>query len=245
MSTRASLLAAVLWFGTILDFGSCGWRTAANAQVYPSRPITMVVPFAAGGPTDALTRILSERMRLSLGRPIMVENVAGAAGTIGVECVARASADGYTLVVGIMGTYVLNGAIYALAYDPVRDFQPICLIARTSIIVVARKSLPANNLGELIGYLKANPNKAAQATAGIGSPQHVAGALFQHLTGTEFQFIPYRGAAPAIQGLMSGQIDIDIDSPANTVPQIRAGIIRLRDSCETPFGVGTGDSDRR
>jgi tripartite-type tricarboxylate transporter receptor subunit TctC len=224
MKPRTFAMAAVLWFGILLDFAPC--RSMTDAQAYPSRPITVVVPFPAGGPTDALARILSDRMRLTLGQPVVVENVPGAAGTIGVGRVARAAPDGYTLVVGIMSTHVLNAAIYTLQFDPVRDFQPISLIARTSVVIVARKTLPANDLGELIAWLKANPNKALQATAGTGSPQHIAGALFQRLTGTEFQFVPYRGAAPAVQDLMSGQIDIDIDSPVNTLAQIRAGAIR-------------------
>jgi len=198
----------------------------ALAQVYPVRPITMVVPFAAGGPTDMIGRILAERMRVSLGQPIVVENVAGAGGSLGVGRVARAAPDGYTLVVGIQNTHALNGIVYTLAYDPVNDFEPIVLTARTSPVVVARKTMPAKDLNELIAWLKANPNKASQATAGVGSPQHISGLFFQSLTGTEFQFVPYRGAAPAMQDLMSGQVDIDIESPVVALPQIRAATIK-------------------
>src|SRR5215470_16491737 len=161
------------------------------AQVYPARPITIVVPFAAGGPTDMIGRILAERMRVSLGQPVVIENVAGAGGSLGVGRVARAAPDGYTLVVGIQNTHVLNGVVYTLAYDPVKDFEPIALTARTSPVVVARKTMPAKDLNELIAWLKANPNKASQATAGVGSPQHISGLFFQSLTGTEFQFVPY------------------------------------------------------
>jgi tripartite-type tricarboxylate transporter receptor subunit TctC len=198
----------------------------AFAEVYPARPITIVVPFPAGGPTDMIGRILAERMRASLGQPMTVENVAGAGGSLGVGRVARAAPDGYTLVVGIQNTHVLNGVVYRLQYDPVKDFEPVALTARTSPVIVAKRTMPAKDLNEFIAWLKANPNKASQATAGVGSPQHISGLFFQSLTGTKFQFVPYRGAAPAMQDLMSGQVDMAIDSPVVALPQIRAGTIK-------------------
>jgi len=171
----------------------------AWAQTYPTRPITMVVPFPAGGPTDVIGRVLTERMRTSLGQPVIVENVAGAAGNIGVGRIARASPDGYTIVVGFVGTHVFNGAMYPLQYDVLNDFTPISLIANIPYVIVARKGFPANDLKSLIAWLKANPDKASAATGGVGTPQHVSALLFQDITGTHFQFVPYRGAAPAIR----------------------------------------------
>jgi tripartite-type tricarboxylate transporter receptor subunit TctC len=198
----------------------------ASAEVYPARPVTVIVPFPAGGPVDTIGRILAESIHGSLGQPVTIENVAGAAGSIGVGRVARATSDGYTLGIGIMTTHVLNGAVYTLQYDAVKDFEPIALVARTSLVIVARKSMPAEDLNLLIAWLKANPNRASQATAGVGSPQHIAGAFFQSLTGTKLQFVPYRGAAPAMQDLVSGQVDMDIDAPAIALPQIRSGAIK-------------------
>src|SRR5262249_8207046 len=153
-----------------------------------------------------------ERMRLSLGEPIVIENVVGAGGTIGTGRVARAPSDGYTLVVANSGTHVGNGAMYTLQYDVVKDFAPIGMIARETPIIVAKKTMQANSLRELISWLKANPDKALQATAGIGTPPHLYGILFQKVTGTRMPFVPYRGGAPAMQDLMAGQVDIEIDS---------------------------------
>src|SRR5215467_11808076 len=145
----------------------------AWAQTYPSRPVTMIVPFPAGGPLDTIARILAEGMRGSLGQPIIIENVSGAGGTIGVGRVARAVGDGYTLCVGFVGTHVINGATYALQYDLLKDFEPVSLIAGSSWLIVAKKSLPAKELTDLIDWLKANPDKASQGTVGAGSPHHV------------------------------------------------------------------------
>ncbi len=175
----------------------------ARAQAYPSRPLTMVVPFAAGGPTDTIGRIMGERMRASLGQTVIIENVTGAAGSIGVGRVARAAPDGYTVGIGHWSTHVVNGAIYQLPYDVLNDFEPISLVAANAQLAVVRKSLPANNLKELIDWLKANPDKASQGTAGAGSASHVSGAYFQKATGTRFQFVPYRGTGPAMQDLVA------------------------------------------
>ena len=176
----------------------------AMAQAYPSRPITMVVPYSAGGPTDTIARIMAERMRASLGQTIIVENTTGAAGTIGVGRVARAAPDGYTIGIGHWGTHVVNAAIYPLQYDVLNDFEPVSMIATNPQLIVAKKSVPANNLQELIAWLKANSATATQGTAGHGSASHVSGVYLQNVTGTRFQFVPYRGAGPAMQDLVAG-----------------------------------------
>lgn len=199
----------------------------AAEQAYPSRPITMIVPFAAGGPTDTIARILAEQMRVSLGQPVILENVTGAAGSIGAGRVARAAGDGYTLVIGVWGTHVLNGAIYPLSYDLLRDFEPISLVASNPMVIVARKSMPANDLAGLIGWLQANPDKASVGTTGVGGASHIAAILFQKETGTRFQFVPYRGLAPAMQDLVAGQIDMMVDNPATSLPQVRASTIKV------------------
>jgi tripartite-type tricarboxylate transporter receptor subunit TctC len=192
-----------------------------------SRPLTLVVPFAAGGPTDLVARLVAEPMRQALNRPVIVENVVGAAGSIGTGRVARAAPDGHTLVVGFWGTHVLNGVLHSLQYDVLRDFEPVALLASNPQLIVARNGMPAKDLRELIGWLKANPDKASQGTAGVGSPAHVGGAFFQSLTGTRFQFVPYsRGAAPAMQDLIAGQIDLMFDQSSNSLPYVRAGKIK-------------------
>jgi tripartite-type tricarboxylate transporter receptor subunit TctC len=180
----------------------------AHAEGFPSRAINLIVPAAAGGPTDALARILAERMGALIGQPMVVENVPGAAGSTGVGHVARATPDGYTIVIGLSSTHVVNAAIYTLPYDVVNDFAPIALIANSPHLIVSKNTVPANDLRELIAWLKANPGKALGGTAGIGSPPHIAAVYFQNLTGTTFQFVPYRGAAPAIQDLLAGRIDL-------------------------------------
>jgi tripartite-type tricarboxylate transporter receptor subunit TctC len=205
---------------------SVQWSDSALAQAYPSRPVTIIVPFAAGGPTDTLARILHERMSDSLGQPVIVENVPGAAGSIGVGRVARAAPDGYTIGIGQWDTHVLNGAIHPLTYDLLRDFEPISLLPSNPQLIVAKKSMPADDLNGLIGWLRANPDKASQGTAGAGSAAHVSGAYFQKVTGTRFQFVPYRGAAPAMQNLIAGQIELMFDQASNSLPHVRAGVIR-------------------
>jgi tripartite-type tricarboxylate transporter receptor subunit TctC len=198
----------------------------ARAQAYPTRQVTIVVPFAAGGPTDTIARIMAEGMRASLGQPVIVENVAGASGSIGVGRVARAAPDGYTLSIGHWSTHVLNGATYALSYDLLKDFEPVSLITTNPQLIVSNNSVPAKDLRELIAWLKANPDKASVGTAGAGSTQHVAGTFFQNAIGTRFQFVPYRGGAPVMQDLLAGQIDLTFDQAANSLPQVRAGRIR-------------------
>src|SRR5262245_30459806 len=199
--------------------------TVAAAQEFPSRPGTMVVPFPAGGPLDSVARIMAERMRVALGQAIVVENVGGASGTLGIARVIRATPDGYTIVAGGLPTNVLNGAVMTLPYDPF-DIQPIALTIRAPLLVVARKSMPANDLKELIAWLKANPDRASQGTGGIGATSHIAGAFFQQLSGTRFALVPYRGAGPAMQDLVSEQIDLMIDPASGTLPQARAGNLK-------------------
>src|SRR5262245_27499616 len=167
----------------------------AHAQAYPSHPITLIVPFPAGGPVDTLARFLAERMRPLLGQSIIVENVSGAGGSLGVGRVARAAPDGYTLIIGITSTHVFNPAMYSLQYDVLNDFEPVALLTDSSQVVVGKKSLPPGDLRELIAWLKANPNKAIAGTAGVGSPHHIFGVLFQQATGTRFEFAHYRGGA--------------------------------------------------
>jgi tripartite-type tricarboxylate transporter receptor subunit TctC len=198
--------------------------SGASAQTYPSRPITMIVPFAAGGPTDRIARIVAEGMRPTLGQPIVIEDVSGASGTIGVGRAVRAAPDGYTLSAGMWATHVLNGAVFALPYDLLTDLEPIALLTSNPQLIVARNGVPANNLKELIAWLKANPGKASQGTAGAGT--RVAGAFFQTLSGTTFAFVPYRGSAPAMQDLIGGQIDLMFDQVSNSLAQVRAGNIK-------------------
>jgi tripartite-type tricarboxylate transporter receptor subunit TctC len=198
----------------------------ASAQVYPSRTITVIVPFAAGGPTDTIGRIMADRMQASLGRPLIIENVSGAAGTTGVGRAVRAAGDGYTLSIGSVSTHVINGAVHRLTYDLLNDFEPISLIATSPLLIVGKKSLPANDLKELIAWLKANPDKATQGMFGAGNISHIAGVYFQKETGTSFAFVPYRGSAPGMQDLLGGQIDMMIDLAASSAPQVRAGNIK-------------------
>jgi tripartite-type tricarboxylate transporter receptor subunit TctC len=198
----------------------------AAAQAYPARPITMIMPFTPGGGSDAIGRIVGERMRASLGQPIVIENVAGANGSIGVGRAARASPDGYTLVMGLWNTHVANGALFGLSYDVVKDFEPIALIASNPLLIDAKKAMPATSLQELVAWLKANPDKASQGTVGVGSPGHVLGVLLQNTTSTRFQFLHYRGAGPAMQDLVAGVFDIMIEPPNASLPQVNAGTIK-------------------
>jgi len=200
--------------------------SAALAQDYPTRPITMVVPFPPGGPTDTFGRIMAEHMSGTLREPVVVENVAGANGTIGVGRVARAPADGYTIEIGQWSTNVVNGAVYDLPYDMQKDLVPVARLVSGPQLLVANKNLPPKNLRELIAWLKASPGTAMQATAGIGSQQHVSGVYFQAATHTQFRFIPYRGAAPAMQDLLAGQVDFMFDQAGNSLPQVRSGAIK-------------------
>jgi len=198
----------------------------AQGQSYPSRPITLVVPFAAGGPVDAVARILSVPMGKALGQAVLVDYTVGAAGTLGVGRVARAAPDGYTLSIGHWATHVINAAIYPLPYDVLRDLEPVGMIAANPLLVVASAAFPARNLKELIAWLKANPDKASVGTAGVGSGSHMGGIYFQNATGTKVQYIPYKGTGPAMQDLLAGRIDFMVDQASNSLPQVRAGKIK-------------------
>src|SRR6202045_751767 len=207
-----------------------GWSGIAAAQDYPTRAITMIVPFPAGGATDTLARFLAEKMRGILGQPVIIENVAGAAGSIGVGRAVRSAADGYTLSIGTSTTHMLTGGLYALPFDLLRDLEPIIQIGSEPLLVVGRNSLPANDLRGLIAYLKANPDRASVGIAGVGATGHLAGISFQKETATKFQFVPYRGNAPAMQDLLAGQIDFMIEPASNFRSLIATGSIK-------PFAV--------
>ncbi len=199
----------------------------AFAQAYPSKPITIVVPFAAGGPTDTIGRLLAQRMSASLGQSLIVENATGAGGTIGVARAARAAPDGYTISLGQNGSHVVTGATYSnLPYDLLNDFEPLSLLCIAPFVITAKKTIPADDLKGFIAWLKANPGKANVGTAGQGSISHVCGLVFQQVTGTHLQFVPYRGTAPAMQDLVAGQIDMMISDPVTSMPQARGGTIK-------------------
>ncbi len=200
---------------------------AALAQSYPSRPITMNVPFAAGGSTDVIGRILAERMKVSLGQTVIVENVTGAGGTIGVTRAVRAAPDGYTISLGQNGSHVITGATYGnLPYDLLNDFEPVSLLVISPFVITSKKDIPATDLKGLIAYLKANPGRTV-GNAGMGSITHVAGLVFQNVTETKLQFVPYRGTGPAMQDLVAGQIDMMIGDPITGMPQVRAGMLKI------------------
>jgi tripartite-type tricarboxylate transporter receptor subunit TctC len=203
-----------------------GGAGEAAAQAFPSRPVTMIVPLAVGGSTDVIARIVAEGMRASLGQPVVVENVTGAGGTLGVGRVARAAPDGYTISLGQWGTNMANGAIYPLQYDIIGDFEPVALISNQPFLIDSRKTMPAKDLKELIAWLKANPDKATEGNSGIGTPSHVAGILLQNTLGIRWQMVPYRSAGLSMGDLVAGQIDILLDTPAVSLPQVNGGLIK-------------------
>jgi tripartite-type tricarboxylate transporter receptor subunit TctC len=213
-----TILAALI--GTLALAGT------AFAEKFPSHPITVVVPFSAGGPSDAMMRILGERMKLSLGEAILVENVTGAGGSIGVGRVVHSPPDGYTVGFGHLGTHVANGAIYKLSYDLIGDLEPVVLLPSNPMIIVSKNAVPAKTLGELIAWLKSRPVPATAGTAGAGSGSHIAGLAFENATGIKLQYVPYRGTGPAMNDLVAGQIDIIVDQLSNSINQVRAGTIR-------------------
>jgi tripartite-type tricarboxylate transporter receptor subunit TctC len=217
-------------FASLMLAAGLAGAAGAAAQTFPSKQITLVVPFSAGGPTDTLGRILAERMSRSLGQTVVVENTTGAAGTIGVTRVAKAAPDGYTIGIGHWSTHVVNPAIYPLNFDILEDFEPLAMIATNPQLLVSRKDFPATDLKGLIEWAKANPDKMTAGTAGVGAASHIGGLYFEQKTGAKLRFIPYRGGAPALQDLMAGQIDIMFDQAANSIPQIKAGKIK-------PFAV--------
>jgi len=214
---RKLVLAAV----AALAFGH-----AALATNYPSRPITIIVPFSAGGPSDAMARILAERIQATLGEAVLIENVTGAGGSIGVGRAVRSPPDGYTISFGHLGTHVANGAIYKLGHDLVTDLEPLVLLPSNPMIVVSKNAVPAKSLSELLAWLKSRPTPPTAGTAGAGSGSHIAGLYFEKVSGIKLQYVPYRGTAPALTDLVAGQIDIIVDQTSNSISQVRAGTIR-------------------
>ena len=212
---------AILAVLAVLGFGS-----AALAQNFPSRPITIIVPFSAGGPSDVMARILAERMKTTLGETLLVENVTGAGGSIGVGRALRSPADGYTISFGHLGTHVANGAIYKLGYDLVADLEPVVLLPSNPMVLVSKNAVPAKSLKELMEWLKTRPEPATAGTAGAGSGSHIAGLYLENITGIKLQYVPYRGTGPAMNDLVAGQIDIIVDQLSNSITQVRAGTIR-------------------
>jgi tripartite-type tricarboxylate transporter receptor subunit TctC len=198
----------------------------ARAQAYPSRPITMIVPFPPGGLTDVLGRVLAAGMQTFLVQSVVVENVGGADGSIGTGRVARSAPDGYTVVLGIWNTHVANGVTYRLDYDVVKDFAPIALCANAPLVLVAKETIPAHDLQGLIVWLKTNPGMASMGTIGVGSPVHLLGILMQKQTGARFTLVPYRGAGPLVQDIVAGQIDMGFANTATVLPLVRAGSIK-------------------
>jgi tripartite-type tricarboxylate transporter receptor subunit TctC len=207
-------------------FATFAFAASADAENYPSRPITIIVPFAAGGPSDAMTRILAERMKITLGETVLVENVTGAGGSIGVGRAVRSPPDGYTISFGHLGTHVANGAIYKLGYDLVTDLEPVALLPSNPMIIVSKNAVPAKSLKEFLAWLKAQPKPPTAGTAGAGSGSHIAGLYFENVTGIKLQYVPYRGTAPALNDLVAGQIDLIVDQTSNSISQVRAGNIR-------------------
>jgi tripartite-type tricarboxylate transporter receptor subunit TctC len=198
----------------------------ALAENFPSHPITIIVPFSAGGPSDAMMRIMAERMKATLGEPLLIENVTGAGGSLGVGRTVRSPPDGYTIGFGHLGTNVANGVIYKLGYDLVSDLEPVVLLPSNPMIIVSKNAVPAKSLGELLAWLKARPIPATAGTAGAGSGSHIGALYFESVTGIKLQYVPYRGTAPAMTDLIAGQIDLIVDQTSNSISQVRAGAIR-------------------
>jgi tripartite-type tricarboxylate transporter receptor subunit TctC len=212
----------IVWAAlAILTFGG-----NAFAETFPSHPITVIVPFSAGGPSDAMMRVMAERMKVALGEPLIIENVTGAGGSLGVGRTVRSPPDGYTVGFGHLGTNVANGAIYKLGYDLVTDLEPVVLLPSNPMIIVSKNAVPAKSLGELLAWLKARPTPATAGTAGAGSGSHIAALYFENVTGIKLQYVPYRGTAPAMTDLVAGQIDLIVDQTSNSISQVRAGNIR-------------------
>lgn len=200
----------------------------AFGQAYPNKPINLIVPFAAGGPTDVMARIVGERMAKELGQQVVIDNVTGAAGSIAMGKLARSAPDGYTIGIGHLGTNVVNGAVYKkLTYDLINDLEPIALLPSNPLLIVTSNQIPAKDLKELVAYLKANADKISGGTAGLGSGSHIGALAFFTVTGTNYQLVPYRGTGPAVQDLIANQIQIMIDQSSNSLPHIRAGKIKV------------------
>ena len=200
---------------------------SAQAQTYPTRQISAVVPASAGGPTDTIARIVMARAQQALGQTIVIENIGGASGTLATGRVVRAEPDGYTLIIGGVNHFVVNGAVYPLNYDLLKDFAPISMLASGPMLILTRNTIPATNLKELIAWLKANPENVTFGTGGLASPPHITGLSLQEVTGNKFQFVPFRGSAPALQNVMGGQLDMIIDQASAALSIARSGSVRV------------------
>lgn len=219
--TRRAVMAGI----AALGLGSMA--SPALAQGFPNKPITMVVPFAAGGGTDIAARIIAPKMSELLGQNVVIENVAGAGGNIGASRVAKAPADGYTLLMGTISTHAINPAVFkAMPHDVVKDFAPISLLVLVPSVLTVSNDFPASNVKELIDRLKAEPDKHSYASSGVATPQHLGGELFKTMTGTKMQHIPYRGGGPALQDVVSGKVAMIFDNLPSSAEQIRAGKVR-------------------
>jgi tripartite-type tricarboxylate transporter receptor subunit TctC len=215
------------WLGLLIAaFIGLVWSNGCVAQDYPARPISMIVPFPAGGATDTVARFLGEKIRAILGQPVIIENVGGAAGSLGVGRAVRSAADGYTLSIGTSTTHMLTGGLYALPFDLLKDLEPVIQIGSEPLLIVGKKSLPAEDLKGLIAWLKTNPDKASVGIAGVGAAGHLTGISFQKETGTKFQFVPYRGNGPAMQDLLAEQIDFMIEPSSNFKALLGAGSVK-------------------
>jgi tripartite-type tricarboxylate transporter receptor subunit TctC len=214
-----------------LAVGAAGWPVVARvrrafAQQSPSRPVTIIVPYAAGGPTDTLARILAQRMSVAFGQNTVIENVPGASGSLGVGRVARASPDGTTLSIGNVGSHVFNGAIYSLQYDLLNDLKPIAMVASNPQLLLGKPGVLAKTLGELIAWIKTQPRAILIGTGGPGSAAHLSGVYLEQKLGISATMVPYRGTGPALQALMAEQIDVLFDQVSNALPQVRAKTIK-------------------
>jgi tripartite-type tricarboxylate transporter receptor subunit TctC len=198
----------------------------ASAQDFPSRPITIIAPFPAGGPLDSIARVIAEPMRTVLGQAVVVENVAGAGGNLGIGRLARSAPDGYTVGIGQWSTHVVNAVTYTLPYDVLASFEPIALLTNTPQLIIARKDFPAKDAKDLVAWLKANPDKATAATVGAAGGAQVSAMYFQKKTGTTFRFVPYRGGSPAMVDLVAGRVDLMFDQAANALAQVRSGGVK-------------------
>jgi tripartite-type tricarboxylate transporter receptor subunit TctC len=198
----------------------------AMAQTYPAKPITIVVPFSAGGPTDTLARIMSDRLRKALGQPVLVDNTTGAGGSIGTGKVARAAPDGYLVSIGHWGTHVVNGVYYSLPFHVLNDFEPVAMIASNPQVIISKLSVPATNLKELVAWIRANQAKVLMGTGGVGGASHMAAIYFGNAIGTKFNYVAYRGGAPALQALLAGEIDLYVTQVGNIASHVKAGKVR-------------------
>ena len=202
------------------------WARQGLCQGYPNRPIALVVPFSAGGPTDTIARIVAERMGRSLGQPVIVENTTGAGGSIGVGRIARGAPDGYLLGIGHIGTHVINGAVYHLPFDLLKDLAPVAMIASNPQVIVSKTAVPAKDLKELLAWVRANGDRTSSGTGGAGTPSHVSSVYFQNVTGSTLQVIHYRGAAPAMADVIAGHVHLSCDQAASSLPLVRSGKVR-------------------